>query len=133
MNEHTDQPETTSPPPPIAPDAGIPGELASSEERTMAMLCHILAIFFGFLAPLIIWLIKKNESKFVDYHGKESLNFQITLFIGYLICGALIFVLIGCFLLPALAIAAIVFAIIAGIATNKGEYYRYPFAMRLIK
>ncbi len=98
----------------------------------MAMLSHLLAIFFGWLAPLIIWLVKK-ESPFVADQAKESLNFQITVFIAYLVCFALSFVLIGCFLMPVVAVADIVLCIMATLAANKGERYRYPFAIRLIK
>ncbi len=50
----------------------------------MAMLGHLLAIVTGFVAPLIIWLIKKEESPFIDDHGREALNFQITLIFAYL-------------------------------------------------
>lgn len=116
----------TTPPTDSSAPAAVP-----SDERTMAMLAHLLAIFFGWLAPLIIWLVKK-ESPFIADQAKESLNFQITVFIAYLICGALTFVLIGCFLLPAVIVASLILCIMAALAANKGERYRYPFAIRLI-
>lgn len=99
----------------------------------MAMLAHLLGIFTGFLGPLIIWLIKKDQSAFVNDQGKEALNFQITFVIAYIACGLLTFVLIGCFLMPIVVICNIVFCIMGAMAANKGQNYRYPFALRLIK
>src|SRR4051794_14376103 len=72
----------------------------SADERLMAILSHILAVVpgIGILAPLIIYILKNRESQFVAYHSRESLNFQITIFILYIIAGILMFVLIGFFL-----------------------------------
>ena len=105
----------------------------SSDDRTMALLAHILAIVLGFIGPLIIWLIRKDQSPFVDYHGKESLNFQITLFIGWIVAIVGALVLIGLLLMPVLLIAQIVMPIIAGVAANRGDMYRYPFTIRFLK
>ena len=99
----------------------------------MAMLIYILAIFTGWLGPLILWLVKKDQSPFVNHHGKEVLNFQITLFIAYIVCALLVFVVIGCFLLPALLICSLVFSIMGAIAASKGQWYQFPFNIRLIK
>jgi uncharacterized Tic20 family protein len=106
--------------------------MPSKDECNFAMLAHLLGIFTGFLGPLVIWLIKKDESPYVAQEAKEALNFQITLMIGYLIAGILIIVLIGILLLPALHVVNIVFCILAAIATSKGQGYRYPFALRLV-
>lgn len=109
------------------------------QERTWAMLCHLGALagflipFGNIIVPLIIWLVKKNESDLVDDQGKESLNFQITLAIGYLICVALFFVVIGIPLAMALGIYSLIMIIIASMKANEGQKYRYPFAIRLIK
>lgn len=104
----------------------------SSDEKTMSMLAHILGIVLGFIGPLIIWLIKKDESAFVDYHGKEALNFQITLFIAYMVSFVLAFVLIGLLLIPILFLVQLILPILAGVAANKGEYYKYPATLRLV-
>lgn len=109
------------------------------DSRTWGMLCHLSAFagliipFGGILAPLIIWLIKKDEIDFVNDQGKESINFQITIFIAALICFVLMFIGIGFILIFALAIYAIVMIIIASIKANDGTYYRYPYSLRLIK
>ncbi len=105
----------------------------NSDEKSMGMLSHLLAIFFGFLAPLIIYLVKKDESKYVSEHAKESLNFQITLMIAYVISFFLMFILIGIALMIALHIFRLVVCIIATIRANEGKMYRYPFTLRLIK
>ncbi len=97
------------------------------------MLCHLLAIVTGFLGPLVIWLIKKDQSKFVDDQGKEALNFQITVLIAMLIAGATTLICIGVVLVPAVGIADLVFCIIAAVEANKGVAYRYPLTLRLIK
>lgn len=109
------------------------------EERTWGMLCHLSAFagilipFGSIIAPLIIWLIKKDEMPFVNDQGKESINFQITIFIVGVICAILIFIGIGILLLFALAIYALIMIIIASIKANEGVYYRYPYTIRLIK
>ena len=141
MNDQTDPAEPTPPadatPPPL--DAGQPPtdvppvEPARPDSKTMAMLCHLLGIFTGFLGPLIIWLIKKDEDPFVDDQGKEALNFQISVLIAMAISGALICLVIGGFLVVAVAVCNIVFCIIGALKANEGVAYRYPFTLRLIK
>lgn len=114
-------------------DAAPQPDGPSSDDKTMGLLAHLLGIFTGFIGALVIWLIKKDQSAFLDDQGKEALNFQITLFIGWMIAFVLSFVLIGLLLYPVLLIANIVLCIMGGIAANKGERYRYPFALRLVK
>lgn len=110
-----------------------PGASPSKEARTMAMLAHLLGIVTGFLGPLIIWLIKKDEDAFIDDQGKEALNFQITVTIAMLVSGALMFICVGFFTALAVAIANLVFCIMAGMKANEGISYRYPITLRLIK
>lgn len=105
----------------------------SSDERTMAILSHLLTIFFGFIPPLIIWLIKKDESKYVSEHAKESLNFQITIFLAYIVAGILVCLFIGVILLFVVWAISIIFAIMATIEANNNKIYKYPFCLRLIK
>jgi len=102
----------------------------TSDEKTLALLSHILTFFFPILAPLIIYLVKKDESSFIAYHAKESLNFQITMFI---ICFALIITVIGILLLWLVGIVYLVLIIVATIRASEGKLYKYPFALRLIK
>ena len=102
----------------------------TSDERTLAILAHILNLVFPLFAPLVIYLIKKDESKFVAYHAKESLNFQITLLIVVII---LMITIVGILLLWLVGIASLVLTIVATIKTSDGNLYRYPFNFRLIK
>ena len=115
-----------------------PGAL-TSQEKTWGMLCHLstLLSYFAagltFIGPLICWLVKKDSSKFVDYHGKESLNFQLNILVYTLICLPLLCVVVGVVLLGVLHTYSIVCVIIAGIKASGGELFRYPFIFRPIK
>ena len=125
-------PDVPPPPPPAVPvEAGLPAEI-KQEDKTMAMLCHLLGILTAFLGPLIIWLVKKDQSPFVDDQGKEALNFQITLVIAHAVVGAAICIHFGVLNL-AIWVVALVFGIMGTMAANRGEKYRYPIALRLIK
>ena len=104
------------------------------------MLCHASALSGIFLhvvghifGPLIVWLLKRNESPEIDAHGKESLNFQLSMLIYNVIAGILVIVLIGIPLLILLYVLNIVFVIVASIQAGDGKLYRYPMAIRFIK
>ncbi len=126
-------PSDVTTPPPAA--TGAP----TAEAKQWAMFAHLSALvgylipFGSIIGPLVIWQIKKNEMPFVDDQGKEALNFQITVAILAIVAILLILILIGVLLLWALAIADLVFIIIAAIAANNGQAYRYPFSFRFIK
>ena len=111
----------------------------SKDERIWAMLCHFSAFaglifpFGNFLAPLIIWLVKKEELPFVEDQGKEVLNFQISMTIYLLISGMLCIILIGIPIIIGLVIFCFIITIIAAISANDGKSYRYPINLRLIK
>lgn len=108
-------------------------------EKTMAALTHVTA-FSGYLTggigfivgPLILWIIKKEESRFIDYHGRSCLNFHISLLIYGIISGFLMLVLVGFLLALAVVVAQIVFTIIAAIKASNGEYYRYPLSITFL-
>ncbi len=116
-----------------AQPGGYTGPAPTKEETNMAMLIYILGIFTGFIGPLILWLVKKNESAFINDQGKEVLNFQITAFLAYVVCIILMFVIIGLFLFPVVVVCYLVFLIIGATKANKGIAYRFPFALRLLK
>ena len=104
------------------------------------MLSHASALIGFFvpwaghiLGPLIVWLAKRGDSPEIDAHGKESLNFQISMLIYSLIAGVLCLVLIGFVLLGILHILNLVLVIIASIQASEGKLYRYPISIRLIK
>lgn len=111
----------------------------TKDEKTWAMMTHLLSLTgyisgIGFiLGPLLMWLFKKENSSFVNYHGKESLNFQISIIIYGFIAGILCFVFIGFLILPILGILQLVLVIIASVKAKDGEEYRYPMTIRFIK
>ena len=111
----------------------LPANVPTSDEKTLSLLSHALTIVAWFVAPLIIYLLKKDESNFVSEHAKESLNFQITMFICYIIAGVLVLILIGLLFIWLLGILNLVFVIVASIKAFEGKLYRYPFCIRLIK
>jgi uncharacterized protein len=123
----------------------------NSEERKWAMAAHLCGllwvvggtglIFFPFgglvlltiLGPLIIWRTKGQSMPFVAEQAKESLNFQITVFLLGLVFLVLALVLIGFVFLWILGVANLVLVIIAAIQVSDGKSYRYPFCLRLVK
>jgi len=111
----------------------LPQTQPTSDERTMAILSHVLCIIGSFIAPLIIYLLKKDESPYIKEHALESLNFQITMIILYIISGILIIILVGVLLIWALSIINLILIIIATIKASEDKLYRYPFNFRLIK
>jgi uncharacterized Tic20 family protein len=114
------------------------------------MWCHLSALagyvipLGTILGPLIIWQMKRNEFPAVDQHGKEALNFQLSVFI-YLLAGGMVtffsvLICVGWLLLPVLIpalclipVVALVFTIIGGIKAGDGVLYRYPLTLRLVK
>jgi uncharacterized Tic20 family protein len=121
---------TTPPPPPMPSGDGLLRPL-NDDDKTMGMLAHGGAIFIGFLAPLLVMLIKK-DSAFAQQESKEALNFQIVKLIALFICIPLMFICIGFILLPAVFVTALVFEIMAAVRVNSGEPYRYPITIRMI-
>jgi len=112
----------------------------STNVQTWCVLAHATALvgFFVPLAghivgPLIIWLSKREDSPEIDAHGKESLNFQISMLIYNAISAILCLVLVGFVLLGVLHILNIIFVIIASIRASEGKLWRYPLTIRLIK
>ena len=130
--------------------------MPSQDERNMGLLVHLISfssLLFplgNIIGPLIVWMVKKDQSAFVDVHGKESLNFQITstlIMIAAIILG--VFMAIGSGVTDneigiagsVLALIAFVIAyslfilivvIVAALKANNGEYYRYPASIRFI-
>lgn len=114
---------------------GLPAQPAprgTSDARTMAMLAHLLGLFTGFLGPLILYLTTGKEDPYVRHHSAEALNFQISVIIASAVCGVLMCVVIGFFLLPVVLIGALVFEIQGCLAANRGEWWRYPINLRMV-
>lgn len=111
-----------------------PVPLRPDEERTWATLAHIGGIILSFIAPLVIWLVYKDRSRFVEAEAKEALNFQITLVIVAIALAILTPITFGIAGILYLAfIPALVFMILAAVEGSKGRPYRYPVNIRIIK
>jgi len=126
---------------PQSSDPPLSISASEKENRNWALIAHLssLSSFVGipgFIGPLVVWLIKKDELPFAAAQAKEALNFQITLLIYCIICVVLLMTVIGALIaIPgfiALVIIELVFTILATIKAGEGEAYRYPMTIRLI-
>jgi hypothetical protein len=137
-----EQPPYGSYPPPEygpgQPQQAWPPRLPASQERTWGGAAHwsaLVASFAGglaFLGPLIVLLVKGNESAWVRRQAVESLNFQLSVLIYGIVSAVLVLVLIGIFLLAALGILWLVCTILAAVRASNGEDYRYPLCIRMV-
>ncbi|HCW6798709.1 TPA: DUF4870 domain-containing protein [Staphylococcus aureus] len=116
----------------------------SNDENIMAMLIYLLSLFTSIIGPLIIWLLKKDESKLVDRAGKNYLNYTISYiiwsivlvvitFIGvFLIATGIDFIIIIGFIITFIGILSFVFTIIACVKYYNGQEYVIPLTIRFI-
>jgi hypothetical protein len=110
----------------------------NQDDKTWGMLAHLSGLagylipFGNVIAPLVIWLAKRDTSPYVGDQAKEALNFQITVTLAFLVCIPLMFIIIGIPLAFAVGIGALVLLIIAAIKAYDGVGYRYPLTLRLV-
>jgi len=107
------------------------GATPTSDDKTLAIITHLLCLVTAFVGPLVVYLIKQ-DSPFVRHHAAEALNFQISIFIYMVVSVLLAFIFIGIPLLFALPIFNLVMIIIAAIKASEGVSYRYPLCLRFI-
>jgi uncharacterized Tic20 family protein len=117
-----------------------PAEQARNKnENIWAAVCHISTFagyyfpFANIIAPLVIWLVKKDECPFVRDQGKEAVNFQISITLYCIVCIPLVFICVGILLLIAIGIFDFICTIIATINASDGVKYRYPLCIRFIQ
>jgi len=109
------------------------------QERQWALICDLSALsgyiipFGHLIVPIIIWSMKKDEMPMVDEHGKEVINFQISMTIWMIVSAMLIILLIGIPLLIVLAILQVVFVVIGAVKADSGQLYKYPLSIQFIK
>jgi uncharacterized Tic20 family protein len=96
----------------------------------LAILCHVLCLVAWLIPPLVIYLLKKDESAYIAEHAKESLNFQISLAIYMAI---LFITIIGILFMWLVGIFALIVIIVATIKASDNKLYRYPLTIRFIK
>jgi uncharacterized Tic20 family protein len=132
---------------PVAQPQAVGGPMSPDQARSQAALSHLLGAIigffiagFGWVGPLIIMLGSGQRDPFVKDQSTEALNFQITVAIAYVAIGVvgtvLLIIVIGFLiylLFPVVWIAATIFGVIGYSHANRGEYYRYPLCIRLVK
>ncbi|RTR27719.1 DUF4870 domain-containing protein [Shewanella atlantica] len=105
----------------------------------MGIVVHVASFagyiipFGSILGPLIVWLMQRDEIKFVDECGRNCLNFKISMMIYVMIGFVLMFVGIGFILVGFLAVFDIVVTIIAAMKASEGICYKYPMTIKFIK
>jgi uncharacterized protein len=120
--------------PPSTPPPVDPLPVQNNDDRNLAMLTHLSGFILCFIVPLVVWLMFKDraDKSYLVGEAKEALNFQVTVLIGYVICGILTIIIIGVFLTWLLWIANLILCIIAAVRVSSNGTYRYPFALRLV-
>ncbi|PLS17081.1 DUF4870 domain-containing protein [Bacillus sp. M6-12] len=106
--------------------------MADQNEKLLAAAIYVVSFFTAFIGPLVIWLIKKNESAYIDYHGREYLNFLISYSLYGFVGGMLTLIFIGWLILPAVALLGFIFTIIGAVKAAEGVKYRIPFVFRIL-
>jgi hypothetical protein len=133
------------PPPPVpgfaSDNVSGYGPRGPGDDHLWAMLSYLLTFVGGILAPIIIYAVKLNESRYVRFHAAQSLNMAITaliytfggflvaLVLGLLTHGLALFLIIPAFV--AYLVAHLVYLILAAVASNRGEYYEVPTLIAL--
>jgi uncharacterized Tic20 family protein len=124
---------------PIPQGETLPPGFPQTWERNWGVFCHlggfaayVLPGIANILVPLVLWLMRRNESAYVDHHGREAVNFQISVTIYAIVSAVLAWLLIGFLLLAALAVFQFVLMVVASVRASQGELYRYPLTLRLI-
>lgn len=107
--------------------------LSPSDEKLWATLIHVLGIFFSFIPALIGYIVFRERGPLIKEHATSALNFQLTMLIAYIIGSITVFLVIGFFILLAVWVVTIVFSIIAALAANNGQLYKYPLSIQFVK
>ena len=103
--------------------------MTTNDQRTYALFMHLGSLFVGFLVPLVMWLIKKDESPFIDDHGRSLMNWNISLIIYSVVSIIMFLVIIGIFMLLGLILLHLIFSILGAVAANKGDAFKYPMSI----
>jgi uncharacterized Tic20 family protein len=123
------------PPNPSGPPSGgyrPAAPMRPEDEKLWAVGAHLGPLVLGFIAPLVVWLVFKDRSAFLDRQGKEALNFQISYMVYFFVAALSLLVVVGLVLLPLVGVAWVVFMVIASVKASQYEDYRYPAIFRLV-
>jgi len=115
--------------PPSLPADPVP----TQDEKNLGLIMHVLSLVgFSLIGPLIVWLVKKDESAFINAQGRELLNFQLSFLIYAIVCIPLCFVLIGIPLLIIVGLASFILTIIGLVKATEGKIYRFPATIKML-
>lgn len=135
-------PEAPPAPPAVPPSAisAAPGPawLPEAEARNWAMAAHLSGLVWlvgvpSFIGPLVVWLVKRNESPLVDEHGKEAVNFHLSLLVYFVASLVLALILVGFVGLVAVGLLGLICPILGAVKASNGETWRYPVTIRFVK
>jgi len=124
--------------PRVPPLQAPPQPTVPATSRNWAMGGHLAAfvVFLGVpvpvLGPLVVWLVKRGEDPYAEWHARDALNFNISIMLYTIASAVLILALIGLFLLPVVLISWFVLTIVGAVKASNGEYYHYPMTLRFI-
>ena len=108
-------------------------EKITADDRNLAVLAHIGTLFGWLIVPLVVWLVKKDESNFIAEHAKQSINFQLSMMIYITVSIMLVFLVVGIFTLIGLAFFSLCVTIVATVEAGKGKPYKYPLTIQFIQ
>ena len=123
---------STNPGPPPPPYIAGPPPMRPDEEKLWAIGAHLGPLVIGVFAPLIVWLVFRDRSAYLDRSGKEALNMQISFLIYFIVAGFSVLLLVGLVLLPVVGVTWLVLMIVATVKVANLEDYRYPLIFRLV-
>jgi uncharacterized Tic20 family protein len=103
------------------------------DEKLWATLIHLGGILFWIVPALVGYLVLKDRGPFIREHTRVALNFQITMAIVLVASGLLSVIIIGAITGFAAGVVIVIFSIIAAVAANRGQYYKYPLTFEFIK
>ena len=104
----------------------------TNDEKMIAMCAHLITFLSSFIGPLVIYLVKKDESAFVGDQAKEVLNFHLSVLIYFAAVILSLFLIVTVVLLPALGVFVFIVTIVGAIRAYEGKAYRYPLCIRFI-
>jgi uncharacterized protein len=123
-------------PPPVNPTP--PNAAPAMSDRSWNIFTHLSAVigfvipFGNIIGPLVIWLIKRDQLPSVAEHGREAVNFQISMSIYTILAAISIFAFVGILLLPVVILLNLVLTIVAAVKASNGEFFRYPLTIRFV-
>lgn len=111
----------------------------TKHERNVAVWLNVLAamslmpVFLPLIIGIIVWQTNKDGSEFIDDHGKETVNFHISLYIYIIVLSMLSILVLPAFAIVVVYFVGVIAAIRGAVAAGRGEVFRYPICLRFIR